>query len=294
MMTDSQLPPVPPTEPPAQPAAPPVENTAGLRPVLVEKRGNGLGLAALIVGVIALVGAFIPVVNLVTGFIAFVGLVLGVVALFLKGRSRKLAVAGAIVSLVALILSIVLSITYAAGLVAAIDNAGVDVAEAPAVSEEPETEADADADLGTRDNPYPLGTSLSFTEAGAPFYDVTVGASTLNANDIIAGANMFNEAPPAGTQFAMLPLTLTYTGAETGTPWIDISVEFIAADGTAHTTTDVLAVGPAPLTDLNDLYTGGSGTGNVVINVPSADVEKGTWLVKVGLITGEDTFFMAQ
>jgi len=41
------------------------------------------------------------------------------------------------------------------------------------------------------------------------------------------------------------------------------------------------------------MYPGSVETGNVVIAVPSADVEKGTWAVRGGLFS-EDYFFAAQ
>jgi hypothetical protein len=304
-MTDSQLPPIPSSPAPLDsspsvgnlpPQAPTFER-AGQAAAPAGPRGNGLGLASLIVGILAFFGAFVPFLNYGTGFIAFVGIVLGVIALLLKDRKKMVAGIGTAVSVVALILSIVLAVMYTAGFASAVSDAGVNADDssvtAPADGESAEAEP-AEEEQGSRDNPYPIGTTLSFSDGGEPFYDITVGTPTLNANDIVAAENMFNDVPPAGTQFAMLPLTVTYTGPETGTPWLDITVEFIAADGTAHTSSDVLAVGPAPLMNLNDLYTGGSGTGNVLVNVPSENIEGGTWLVRVGMIMGEETFFAAQ
>ena len=80
------------------------------------KRGNGLGLAALILGIAAFVGAFIPFVNYISGVIAFVGLVLGIIAVVLKARRRAAAIAGIILSAVALVLSIILAVFYTAWL----------------------------------------------------------------------------------------------------------------------------------------------------------------------------------
>jgi hypothetical protein len=100
------------------------------------KTGNGLGLASLIIGIVALVGAVIPLVNYVSGFVAFVGLVLGVIALFLKNRTRGTAIAGSVLNLVALILSIVLAVVYTAGLVTGITSA-VEDAEASRASNSP-------------------------------------------------------------------------------------------------------------------------------------------------------------
>lgn len=87
------------------------------------KRGNGLGLASLIVGVAALVGALIPIVNYVSGFVAFIGLVLGVVALFLTNRRRGTAITGVVLNVVALLLSIVLAVVYTAGFATGVSNA---------------------------------------------------------------------------------------------------------------------------------------------------------------------------
>ncbi len=98
------VPPVPPQFPPPGPAAGP--SGAGAPGT------NGWGLAALIVGAVALVGAVIPFVNYAVPVLAVVGIVLGIVALVLRGRRRGSAIAGLILSGVALVLSIVLAIVY--------------------------------------------------------------------------------------------------------------------------------------------------------------------------------------
>ncbi|MCW4459821.1 MmpS family protein [Microbacterium sp. MPKO10] len=77
-----------------------------------QKAGNGLGLAAMIVGIVAFVGAFVPFVNYASGFLAFVGLVLGIIALCLKGKRKGAATAGAVISGIALVLSIVMAMVY--------------------------------------------------------------------------------------------------------------------------------------------------------------------------------------
>lgn len=265
---------------------------------------NGLGLASLIVGAVGLVLAFIPFINFVAILIAIVGLILGVIALFLKGKARGIAIAGTAVSGVALILSIIMVVVYTAGFVSAVDDAvndSITSAEpaAPAegdaapAEEAPAEDAPADAAVGTRANPAPIGSTAEFSEAGAPIWKITPGAPVLNANDVVAAENQFNEAAPAGSQFAMLPVTVEYVGPETGTPAVDISVSFVSAAGTTHETYDVTAVGPDELFTINEMYPGSVETGNVVVAVPSADVENGTWAVSGGLFS-EDYFFAAQ
>lgn len=87
------------------------------------KAFNGVGLAALIVGVVSLIGAVIPILNYGSGFLAVVGIVLGIIGLILKDRPKGMALGGLVVSVVALILSIVLAIVYTAGIVTAITGA---------------------------------------------------------------------------------------------------------------------------------------------------------------------------
>lgn len=260
------------------------------------RSANGLGLASLILGILAFVGAFIPFINYGSGLIAVIGIVLGAIALSRKGKPKKAAVAGVATSAVALILSIALAVIYTAGFVAAVDSAlphtekKIVVGDAAAA----EPAGEAAAEVGTRESPAALGTTMETTIAGAPQYEVTLGASTLDANALVAGANQFNEPAPAGFQFAVVPVTVTYRGAETGTPWVDLQIEFVSAAGTTHTSADTLAVGPAPtMMDINELYPDASGTGNVVIAVPTADIEKGTWAVS-GLFSGDKYYFAAQ
>lgn len=77
-------------------------------------RPNPLGTAALVLGIICFVLAFIPFLDYGSGFIGLIGLVLGLVSLLGKNKRKKIAVAGTIVSAVALILSIVMAVTYTA------------------------------------------------------------------------------------------------------------------------------------------------------------------------------------
>lgn len=93
------------------------------KPAQTGKRGNGVGVAALIVGGFALIGSFIPIINYGAGFVGLVGLILGIVALVLKNRKKGFAIAGTIVSGVAIILSIILAIVYTAGFAGAVSDA---------------------------------------------------------------------------------------------------------------------------------------------------------------------------
>lgn len=95
------------------PPALPVPQSA---PESRQTRGNGFGIAALVLGIVTMAGFAIPFLNFVTIGTGVAGLALGIIGLMIKFRPRKAAIAGVILSALGLILSIVLVIVYAAAL----------------------------------------------------------------------------------------------------------------------------------------------------------------------------------
>ncbi len=260
-------------------------------------RSNGLGLASLIIGIIAAVLAFVPLINFGIGFVAFVGLVLGVVALFLKGRKKGVAIAGSIVSLVALILSIVLSISYTQSFVEAVSestpSATVVTPESNGDQAGEDTEGAPALEGGTRDNPLPMGTTIVIGTPESPEWEVTVGPSTLNATDEVLAENQFNDPPESGFQYALLNLTVTYIGETSGMPWVDLSVSYVGVDAVTYQPFDSFAVAPKSFNDINELFPGGTGSGNIVIAIPSDTASEGTWRVGASF-SGDNLFFKAE
>lgn len=307
-MSETPSPHSPPSpEQPGEPAAPqpstppPADAAASSTAQQSERSGKGLGIAALIIGIVAFLGFAIPVLNVLSALLAIVGLVLGILALR-KASAKGVPLSGVILSGLALLLSVIFIVVYAVGFGAALNEAQngssvVDeepaedvVAEDEAVEQEPEP---VEPDVGTRDNPAPLGTTVEIVEYGDPVYEVVLGPATLDAADAVAEANMFNEPAPEGFQYALLPVNVTYVGAESGTPWVDLSIEFVSSAGTTHTEADVMAVAPEPtFMSINELYPGGTGTGNVVIAIPTDDAENGTWTISPRF--GDPFFLTAQ
>lgn len=174
-MTYSQQPPAyPPTTPTYQPAP------------QAPKSGNGLGLASLIVGIVAFIGAFVPFINYVSGVIAVIGLVLGVIALFLKNKTKGVAIAGAAVSFVALILSIALAIAYTSAFVVAVDDALPYVDSVTTEAAQPPSESGEVAPVES--NPA-FGTTFTYEDGMA----ITVGEPvSVVVSDSAAGADQAN------------------------------------------------------------------------------------------------------
>jgi hypothetical protein len=157
---------------PGDPVAPVSPNQA--------KRSNPLGLAALIVGGVALIASVVPLVNYVSGIVAVAGLVLGIVAWTFKGRKKLLAILGTLVSVLALVSSIVLASLYTAGLADAVgglvSSAASDASEVT-IGYEVTGEAGANATIGYSTFIEGTSTNEEVSDTPLPFtHEVTVSS----------------------------------------------------------------------------------------------------------------------
>tara|TARA_R110002051_G_scaffold314728_1_gene392131 strand:+ start:3639 stop:4478 length:840 start_codon:yes stop_codon:yes gene_type:complete len=255
----------------------PVEPAPTSSDVAPQKKPNRLGLAALIVGILALVCALIPGLSFVAFIPALTALGLGIAGLVSKAPERGKAVTGLILGPVALITAIIVSTATIAGGVASV----VDEAEPQALTqEEPEAapeQVEAPVEEGTRANPAAAGSAIEISDNSGPIWQIQLGEATLDAGAVVAAENQFNDPADAGFQYIMVPVTYTYVGTESGTPWLDVTLEFVSAAGTTHTNAYVVI--PDDYTDINEMYNGASATGNVVIMAPSTDIEQGTFTI---------------
>ena len=262
-------------------AAPDGSPAAVGAPTATKKPLNVLGLVALIVAGIGFIFAMIPGA-FILGWIALpIAFILSIVALFLKG-SKGLAIAALIVSIVGTIIGFVVFFATAAnsfsdafgGTDSTVTQPTEDGAE-PA----PEAEAESGGDAGSRENPVPLGSVISGDE-----WDVVVNSVTLNATDTVTAANQFNGAPAEGNVYAVANVTVTYTGPESSYAAM-VALDYVTAGGEVISTWDSIVVGPEPILDSGELYTGGSTTGNIVFEIPAAG--DGTMRVTPGMFTDE-------
>ncbi|MFZ2964885.1 MAG: DUF4190 domain-containing protein [Rhodoglobus sp.] len=120
--------------------APPVPAAAPTPP----KPKSGLTLAALILGIVAMLCAVIPGLSFIAFVPALVALVLGIIGLASKAPGRGKALAGVILGPVAFIVAIIVSVSFIAGGVrSTVDDTEptpIAAPESPSAEEEPEPE----------------------------------------------------------------------------------------------------------------------------------------------------------
>ena len=123
---------------------------------------------------------------------------------------------------------------------------------------------------GTRANPYPLGATVT-----VPNWSVRVNGVKFNDWSDVQAANMFNDPPAPGWEDVVINATMTYTGATSGTPWLDFEMNYVGASNVAYPLSGFdhyCGVPPSPeLSDYNTVFPGGTVTGNACFQIQVAD-----------------------
>lgn len=256
-------------------------------------RLNVMGLISLIAGGLAFLlgvtAGWIPFVGFAFVFIALVGLVLGIVGLLAKNKGKGLAIAGTIVSGIALLLTAIISI-FMLVVFTSIQQSIEDFGPDDPVITDPDggqTQNDGDPNaLGSTGNPASPGDTITFTDfEGTDEWQVVVGAPVLDATaDVLAAAD-YNAEPAAGNQYLVVPVTYTYVGSDSGSPFL-IFTQIVGGDAELYDTS--YAEYPNSIYDAAELGTGDSAEVNLVFEVPTSAVA-GSQL-KLNSIFGNDIF----
>ena len=206
----------------------------------------------------------------------------------MNARSRTVALTGVLALALAVSLTACGSTAKVGGPASSAPGAS---AAATASASAPAAKPKPAAEIGTRANPAAIGQVVTISQAGVPQWEVSLSAPSLDATAAVAAGNQFNEAAPAGMVYAEVTVNVKRLADKAATPGFDLSVKFVSAAGTTHSTSDHMAVVDGTLTDLGEMYAPATGAGVVVIAIPVADAAAGTWTVSS--MFGDPTFFKA-
>ncbi|TDO18188.1 hypothetical protein EV580_1372 [Mycobacterium sp. BK086] len=239
-----------------------------------------LGLIALIASIVGFVFACFPGALIVGWVLLPIALILGIVGVCLSGQTKGTSVAAIIVSIVGMVVGAVVFLTLVSH--AFSDAFGKSDFTPSAGSGATETENNARAREGSRDNPFPIGQEVTSRD-----WQITLGQPR-EAGTQVAAENRFNDEPEPGMEYWIVPVTATYVGEKTGNLIFGVRIKFVGADN--RTYDDDCGVLPNPLSDVGDLYPGGTAKGNVCVAVPSG--ADGLWTLTTGI--GDPAFFKAN
>ena len=130
---------------------------------------------------------------------------------------------------------------------------------------------------GSRENPYLINTPF---QVGS--WRFILGAADFDAWPEIQAENEFNDPPPPGWSYVTVPVTYTYLGPETGSPFWDTDVEFVGNDGIVYddgVSDQWCGVVPNDVLDLGEMYAGASAYGLDCVPVRTSAIAGGTWRV---------------
>jgi len=149
-----------------------------------------------------------------------------------------------------------------------------------------DTEKESEPALGTRQNPVPIGTDVQV----GPNWQIAVLEVNPDVWAVVQETNMFNDPPAEGRQFVMARVRVSYSGEESGIPWVDLRVRYLGSDGNTYGEgmDDYCGVIPEALSDIGEQFPGAVAEGNVCWSVP-ADVIAGGAIIIEETLSFEDT-----
>lgn len=284
----------PPAYPPGRPAMypPPGPPVAPPPPPRGPQRLNVLGLISVILGGVGFILACIPWAVLFGWLLLLAAFVLGIVSLFRKGEGKALGIAGLIVSVVGAIVGffvLITSLTFAIG-GAFLDQTSTlfDEIERGQQSEPSPAPLPGDAAEGFPEELLPLGSTVVSED-----WEVTVNSVAFAQTDAVMAESEFTEAPPAGYEYIVANITVTYIGgAPEGQMPAFVSIDYLTAVG--EPTEITFASLPGELDWITNLAPGGSTTGDVVLLAPEGPAAtEGALEVRPGVL-GDTAYFALQ
>lgn len=250
-----------PTHGPAAPVAPggPGGPGAPWQPA-PRKAGNGLATAGFVLGLLGLLGSFIPVLNVGGMVLGVIGAILAAVGLTRAkrtGSGKGLALSGLVLGVLALVVGIVVNVAFAN----AVDDAADDVAstsvEAPA-----QAPADDAAAAPVEEEPAAAGIGTPVRDGKFEFTVTSIEPGVAQVGD-----QYLNQA--AQGQFVLVHVTVTNIGDQA--QYFDgSSQKLLDTQGRTHSadTSAAIYLGDAN-SFLNDINPGNSVEGVVVFDIPA-------------------------
>jgi hypothetical protein len=241
---------------------------------------NGLGLAALIVGIVAMLFAIIPFLSFIAWLPALTAIGLGIAGVVKKGRKRGQALTGLILGVVAIIVGIIVSVASVAGVASNISQsieksietaAPAPAAEAPAEEVAPAEEAPA-APSGAEwaDTTYGTFAPVTQTGTGDSVIPLPPGATAGIVTASHDGSSNFSVQTLDAANQPTLDLLVNTIGAYAGSQAFGMQTTFgepgatvkVSADGnwtiTIAPISSALELAPTGAGDAVFLYSGGA------------------------------------
>ena len=222
------------------------------------KSASGIGIAALVVGIVAILSGWAPVWGLIVGAAA---IVLGIVALKKSKANKGFGITGIVLGAIGALASIIVTAFWVLALTAVtIGGTAAIKASQAATSALSAQDAAAQKEIDSQKD-FPKGSTATFGTSNQGTFTVKVNSVNLN----YVPDNTYEQAA-SGSKYVVVNVTVTNTGSSS----VDVTSSDLElnADGVANTTSYITSVDPA--FSGGSLDKGASSTGNLVYSVPTS------------------------
>ena len=134
---------------------------------------------------------------------------------------------------------------------------------------------------GTRENPIPLGSSVSYPE-----WNVSVAGFSPNGNDLIASASPYNDQPDSGHVYVLVEVQGTYAGTSVGSMRRDLDYYLVGQSNRIYEVKTGLAYDG--LYRHLRVFQGGTVAGSLAFMVSSNDVSSLLLIIADGSLQSRD------
>lgn len=139
---------------------------------------------------------------------------------------------------------------------------------------------------GSRGNPIAVG------ETGTVgTWEISVLASTPDATALVMAENPYNDPPTDGHQFAIIEVSATNRGIESGAPFTALTFSVVGNSAVAYGSDAMCGVIPDDFPDFTEVFTGGTVTGNLCWSVTTDDAGSLILMVKAAFGFDEERVF---
>lgn len=161
--------------------------------------------------------------------------------------------------------------------------------QAVALGERPSETGSAGSGAGSRNDPFPLGS----TGAVGPDWKVTVVSIDEDSWDVIRAENQFNDPPKAGSKFVIAKIRVAYVGSSSGEAWIDLHDEYLGSTNVTYglSMDDWCGVIPDDLSDKGSQFPNSTVEGNICWSVPESAIKGGKIILAAGYSDDDRVFF---
>ncbi len=270
----------------------------------VGEKNSMTGLVALVLAAVGFVFACIPGIMIVGWILLSIALILGIVAQVQKGK-KTFGIAAIVLVIVGTLTSAIIVVAIGDAVIGGTGNDAPPTisSQTDDKEEDPLPEDDTHLDdpagedpsgndsdsgnpsdaTGTRSDPYSIGDLIVGSE-----WEVVVNSVNLDANQVIAETNQFNDSPTPGHKYILVNLTVKYLGGEMESTYDGaVSLAFVTDGGQVINSWDAIVVPPEPAFGMTELYEGGKSTGNEALLIP--EDEAGLLRISPGFM-GDDVF----